>query len=147
MQIAFGSDHRGLKLKTALIEYLSAKGYQPLDFGTFSRDPSDYPDYVYPAASAVANKKANRAIVICYTGIGSCILANKIKGVRAALVYNIKSAKLSRRHNDSNVLVLAADLFKVDYAKKVALSWLKESFEGGRHSRRLSKIKKAEQKQ
>ncbi|MCF7916986.1 MAG: ribose 5-phosphate isomerase B [Candidatus Omnitrophica bacterium] len=145
MQIAFGSDHRGFKLKNALINYLKSKGHKIVDFGTFSEDSCDYPDYVYPAASAVANKKVDKAIVICFTGIGSCILANKIKGIRAALVYNIKSAKLSRRHNDSNVLVLAADLFKPDYAKKLVLSWLKEDFEGGRHNRRLRKIKKVEE--
>lgn len=145
MRIAFGSDHRGFKLKNTLINYLEKKGHKIVDFGTFSQDSCDYPDYVYPAAFAVANKKADKAIVICFTGIGSCILANKIKGVRAALVYNIKSAKLSRRHNDSNVLVLAADLFKPDYAKKVVLSWLKEQFEGGRHNRRLRKIKKVEE--
>lgn len=146
MKIAFASDHRGFKLKNFLIDYLENKGYHLLDFGTFSRDSSDYPDYIYPAASAVANKKAKRAVVICYTGIGSCILANKLKGVRAALVYNIKSARLSRRHNDSNVLVLAADLFKPEYAKKVVLSWLREGFEGGRHSRRLRKIARIEEK-
>ncbi|MCF7870513.1 MAG: ribose 5-phosphate isomerase B [Candidatus Omnitrophica bacterium] len=145
MRIAFGCDHRGFKLKNILINYLENKGHKILDFGTFSKDSCDYPDYIYPAVSALANKKADKAIVICFTGIGSCILANKIKGIRAALVYNIKSAKFSRRHNDSNVLVLAADLFKADYAKKLVLSWLKESFEGGRHSRRLRKIKKVEE--
>lgn len=145
MNVAFGSDHRGFKLKNVLVDYLRDKGYQVVDFGTFSKDPCDYPDYIYPAASAVSNKKVNRAIVICFTGIGSCILANKFKRVRAALVYNIKSAKLSRRHNDSNVLVLAADLFKPDYAKRLALSWLKEDFEGGRHSRRIRKISKIEE--
>jgi ribose 5-phosphate isomerase B len=145
VRIAFGCDHRGFKLKNILINYLKDKGHKILDFGTFSKDSCDYPDYVYPAASAVANRKADKAIVICFTGIGSCILANKIKGIRAALVYNIKSAKFSRRHNDSNVLVLAADLFKADYAKKLVLGWLKESFEGGRHSRRLRKVKKVEE--
>ncbi|MFO8053421.1 MAG: ribose 5-phosphate isomerase B [Candidatus Omnitrophota bacterium] len=144
MRIAFGCDHRGFKLKNILIKYLENKGHKIIDFGTFSKDSCDYPDYIYPAASAVANKKADRAIVICFTGIGSCILSNKIKGVRAALAYNIKSAKLSRRHNNSNVLVLAAELLRSDYAKKMTLSWLKEGFEGGRHSRRLRKIRKVE---
>lgn len=147
MKIAFGCDHRGFKLKNTLIGYLKEKKYEIADFGTFSKEPSDYPDYIYPAVTAVAEKKANKAIIICFTGVGSCILANKVKGIRAALVYNIKSAKLSRRHNDSNVLVLAADLFKSEYAKRAALAWLKESFEGGRHSRRLRKIAKIEQEQ
>ncbi len=146
MKIAFGSDHRGFKLKNVLITYLKEKGYEVLDFGAYSKDPSDYPDYVYPAVSSLAEKKADKAIVICFTGIGSCILANKVKGIRAALAYNIKSAKLSRKHNDSNVLVLASGLFKPDYAKKLVLSWLKENFEGGRHSRRLKKIRKIEEK-
>ncbi len=145
MKISFGCDHRGFKLKNTLVDYLKDKGYQVVDFGTFSKDPVDYPDYIYPAVLALAQKKVNRAIVICYTGIGSCILANKIKGVRAALACNIKSAKFSRKHNDSNVLVLASDLLKSDYAKKMVLSWLKEGFEGGRHSRRLRKIRKIEQ--
>ncbi len=147
MRIAFGCDHRGFKLKNILINYLESKGHKIIDFGTFSKDSCDYPDYIYPAVSALLNKKADKAIVICFTGVGSCILANKVKGVRAALVYNIKSAKLSRRHNDSNALVLAADLFKPGYAKKLVLSWLKESFEGGRHTRRLRKIRQVEEAQ
>ncbi|MDD5584935.1 MAG: RpiB/LacA/LacB family sugar-phosphate isomerase, partial [Candidatus Omnitrophica bacterium] len=102
---------------------------------------------VYPASVAVKEKKVNRAIVICYTGIGSCIVANKVKGIRAALVSNIAAAALTRRHNDSNVLVLATQALKTDYAKKIVLTWLKTEFEGGRHLRRINKIRDIEERE
>ena len=146
MRIAIASDHRGFKLKNFLGDYLSSKGYEVIDFGTFSSDSCDYPDYVYPAVLSVKNRKAKRAIVICYTGIGSCIAANKIKGIRAALAFNIKTAVYSRRHNNSNVLVLAAGFVKRDYAKRLVIRWLNTEFEGGRHERRLRKIQKIEEK-
>jgi len=145
MKIGIASDHRGFKLKNTLVEYLTEKGYSIVDFGTYSRDSCDYPDYTYPAALAVKNRKVERAIIICYTGIGSCIAANKVKGVRAALVYSLKSAYMSRRDNNSNVLVLPSSLFKIDYTKKIISRWLKEEFEGGRHARRLRKIREIEE--
>jgi ribose 5-phosphate isomerase B len=147
MKIAIASDHRGFKLKNALGKYLKDQGYAIFDVGTYSDEPCDYPDYTYLAATAVKNKKADRAIVICYTGIGSCIAANKIKGIRAALVYSPKSACLSRRHNNSNVLVLPSHLFKTKDAERIVLRWLREEFEGGRHFRRLQKIKEIEEKE
>ncbi|MFH1503769.1 MAG: ribose 5-phosphate isomerase B [Candidatus Omnitrophota bacterium] len=147
MKIAVASDHRGVKLKNFLEDYLKTKGYDIVDFGTYSKDPCDYPDYIYPAALAVKNKEAERAIVICYTGEGSCIVANKVRGIRAALAYNLKSAYMSRRHNDSNVLVLPSYLFKAEYAKKIVSRWLKEEFEAGRHLRRLKKIQEIEEKE
>lgn len=147
MKITIASDHRGFKLKTVLTKYLKERGYPVADIGTYSSDSCDYPDYVYLAALAVKNKKTDRAIVICYTGIGSCIVANKVKGVRAALAYSLKSAYMSRRHNNSNVLVLPAYLFKVDDVKKIVYRWLREEFEGGRHLRRLRKIKEIEEKE
>jgi ribose 5-phosphate isomerase B len=147
MKIAFASDHRGFKLKNKLMEYLKNKGYAVSDFGTYSTDSCDYPDYIYPASLAVKNKKADRAIVICYTGIGSCIAANKVKGVRAALVYSIKNATLARKHNNSNVLVLPSDLLRFEYIKKVVNSWIKTGFEGGRHLRRVKKISEIEEKE
>jgi len=146
MTIAMATDHRGFKLKNVLCAYLRDKGYAVTDFGTHSQEPCDYPDYVYPACKAVSIGKAERAVVICYTGIGSAIAANKVRGVRAALVYNLKSAKLTRMHNDSNVLVLPALLFKADQAKKIVAAWLKTEFEGGRHVRRIKKIKEIEEK-
>ena len=145
MKIGIASDHRGFKLKNTLLKYLVEQGHSVVDFGTYSKDSCDYPDYTYSAASAVKNKLADRAIIICYTGIGSCIVANKVKGIRAALVYSLKSTYMSRRHNDSNVLVIPSHLFKIDAAKRMASRWLKEEFEGGRHARRLKKIKEIEE--
>lgn len=147
MKVAVASDHRGLKLKNILLEYLKEKGHTVIDFGTYSLESCDYPDYIYPACLAVKDKKADRAIVICYTGIGSCIAANKVKGIRAALVYSIKSARFSRKHNNSNVLVLPSHFFNADYAKKIAACWLKEEFDAGRHARRLKKIQEIEEKE
>jgi len=147
MKIAIAGDHRGFKLKNILTDFLKDKGYEVIDFGTHSDDPCDYPDYIYPACLAVREKKVDRAIVICYTGIGSCIAANKVRGARAALVFNLKTAKLTRQHNDSNVLVLPAGFLKGDYLKKVILAWLKTGFEGGRHQRRLKKIAEIEERE
>lgn len=147
MKIAVASDHRGFKLKNVISDFLKTKGYTVLDFGTFSQDPCDYPDYVYPAALAVKERKADRAIVICYTGIGSCIVANKVQGVRAALLQDITSAKLTRQHNNSNVLVLASRAVKNELAKRIVTAWLVTEFEGGRHMRRVKKIEKIEEKE
>lgn len=147
MKIALASDHRGFKLKNILAAFLKEHGYEAVDFGTYTCDPCDYPDYTYLAALAVKNKKCERAVIVCYTGVGSAIAANKVRGVRAALVYSLKTASLSRRHNNSNVLVLPSHLFKTDYAKKIVLRWLKEEFEGGRHLRRLRKIGDIEDKE
>jgi ribose 5-phosphate isomerase B len=147
MKIAVACDHRGVKLKNALAKYLNAQGHVVVDLGTYSKDPCDYPDYTYLAADAVRNKKCDRAIVICYTGVGSCIVANKVKGIRAALGYNLKSVYMSRRHNNSNVLVLPSYLFKIGYIEKMVCRWLKEEFEGGRHARRLRKIREIEEKE
>ncbi|MDD5195204.1 MAG: ribose 5-phosphate isomerase B [Candidatus Omnitrophica bacterium] len=147
MTIALASDHRGFELKSILEKFLNEKGCDVVDFGTYSCEPCDYPDYIYPAALAVKEKKADRAVVICYTGIGSCIAANKVRGIRAALVNSISTAALSRKHNDSNVLVLAAGTLKIEYAKKILNTWLKTEFEGGRHLRRINKIKEIEEKE
>jgi len=147
VKVGIATDHRGFKLKNTLVKYLTEKEYEVVDFGTYSKDPCDYPDYAYVASAAVRSKKVDRAIIICYTGIGSCIAANKVKGVRAALVYSLKSAYMSRRHNNSNVLVLPSSLFKVEYTKKIISRWLKEEFEGGRHARRLKKIREIEERE
>jgi len=147
MKIALASDHRGFRLKAALGKYLSSKGYETVDFGTHSEDACDYPDYIYPASVAVRKGEADRGIFLCYTGIGSTIAANKVRGIRAALAYSLKSAILSRRHNNANVLVLPTNFMKVDYLKKVILAWLKADFEGGRHLKRIGKIAKIEEKE
>jgi len=147
VKVGIACDHRGFRLKNNLVKYLTERGYKMVDFGTYSKEPCDYPDYTYSAAVALQKREVDRIIVVCYTGIGSCIAANKVKGVRAALVYSLKSAYMSRRHNDSNALVLPSHLFKVDYIKKIVSRWLKEGFEGGRHSRRLRKIKDIEERE
>ena len=130
MKIAIASDHRGFELKEALADFLKAKGHEVIDFGTHSDESCDYPDYVYPAAKAVQVKNCERAILICYTGIGSSIAANKVKGICAALTYNAKAAKLSRQHNNSNILVLPAYLLKTKEAQRIVSIWLKTEFEG-----------------
>lgn len=145
MRIALGCDHRGFKLKNIIADYLRGKGHVVIDFGTFSSQSCDYPDYIYPAALSVKEKKADRAIVICYTGVGSSITANKVRSIRAALVFNIKMAVYSRRHNNSNVLVLGAGFVKKDYAIRLVARWLNTAFDGGRHQRRLRKIQKIEE--
>jgi ribose 5-phosphate isomerase B len=147
MKIALASDHRGFKLKAVLDKYLNSKGYETVDFGTHTEDSCDYPDYIYPASVAVRKGEVDRGIFLCYTGIGSAIAANKVRGIRAALVYSLKSAILSRQHNDANVLVLPTSFMKADYLKKVILAWLKADFEGGRHLKRVAKITKIEEKE
>ncbi len=107
-RLAIGSDHGGFLLKEKIAGYLQKRGVSIEDFGTFSKDSMDYPDTAYKVASAVSSGKASRAILICKTGIGNCIVANKLRNVRAALCYNLKAARLSRQHNDANILVLGS---------------------------------------
>ncbi len=145
MKIALASDHRGFRMKNNLADFLKQKGFEICDYGTFTSEPCDYPDYTYMASDAVRNKKADRAIIICYTGEGTSMVANKVRGIRASLVYDLKSACLARRHNNANVLVLPSYLFKLEQAKKIVLRWLKEEFEGGRHLRRIRKIREIEE--
>lgn len=143
-RIALGADHRGFPLKDEILRFLKRKRFSVTDYGTYSEEPCDYPDFILKAANAVRTRKADRAIVVCHTGIGSAIAANKVKGVRAALVQNLEQARLSRAHNDSNVLVLGAGFVKPAGAKKIIKTWLQTPFEGGRHARRLAKITRYE---
>jgi ribose 5-phosphate isomerase B len=147
VKVGIGSDHRGFKLKEILAEFLRTKGFQVLDYGTYSGESCDYPDYVYPLSLAVRSRKIERGILICYTGIGSCIAANKVKGIRAGLVYNLKTATLARKHNNTNIIVLGTMFVKPDLAKKIIWRWLNTEFEGGRHSRRLRKIREIEERE
>lgn len=146
MRIAIGSDHGGFKLKQDLVKYFKQKKYCVIDVGCFSDESCDYPKYSYAAAELVGTKKADRGIVICKSGIGNSIVANKLKGVRAALCINIAQARSSREHNDANVLVLGALFVKENTAKRMASLWLKTKFLGGRHARRVEQIKKIEGK-
>lgn len=144
MKIAIGSDHAGYKLKETLKKFLLKKGYGIKDFGTFSEESCDYPDFGYKVAKAVASKKFDRGVLVCATGIGQSIVANRFPGVRAALCYNLRCAKLSREHNDANIIIFGARFIKEETVKKALDIWLKTEFQGGRHARRLKKIEKIE---
>ncbi|MCU0643995.1 MAG: ribose 5-phosphate isomerase B [bacterium] len=140
MTIAIASDHAGFELKVKIKTYLEQTGLSVEDFGTFKADSTDYPDYGVLAARAVANKKADRGILVCGTGIGMSIVANKIKGIRAALCTSKETAELSRRHNDANVLTLGGRILDHHVALEMVEIWLKTPFEGDRHLRRVNKI-------
>jgi len=144
-RIIIGSDHAGFTLKETLKNYLIKKGMKVEDVGTYSIDSCDYPDFALKVAKAVSENKYKRGILICKTGIGNSIVANRFKGVRAALCYNLKAVRLSRQHNDSNILVLGAEFVKAPLAKRMVLLWLNTAFLKGRHKRRLNKIKAIEE--
>lgn len=145
-KIIIGSDHGGFRLKEKLKAFLQAKGYRVVDAGCFNPEPCDYPRSAYEVSRRVAKGEFTRGILICKSGIGNSIAANKLKGVRAALCYNLKAAGLSRRHNDANILVLGAMFVNAALAKRMAGLWLKTGFEGGRHLRRVNQIKEIEAK-
>lgn len=140
MRIALGSDHGGLELKNHLVSYLTENGYEVLDFGTYTNDSCDYPDYAYPAALAIKNNQADFGIVICTTGIGVSIVANKVKGVRCSLVTNVEDAILTKEHNNSNCLALGAKNVSLELAVDIVDAWLNAEFAGGRHLNRVKKI-------
>jgi ribose 5-phosphate isomerase B len=144
MKIAIGSDHRGFALKEALKELLGELGYEWVDFGCQGEDPVDYPDIARPLAEAVAAGEYQRGILICGNGVGMSIAANKVKGVRAALCQNGFTARLARQHNDANVLCLGSWCVGRGLAEDIVRVFLSEDFEGGRHARRLEKIKAME---
>ncbi|MBN1796899.1 MAG: ribose 5-phosphate isomerase B [Sedimentisphaerales bacterium] len=145
MKIAVGSDHRGYESKELVKSIVAQLGHEVVDFGTDSGDPVDYPDIAYTAARAVADDKVDRAILSCGTGIGMCIAANKIPGIRAALCHDELSAQISRDHNDANVLCLSGDLIGEVLLRKMVEVWLSTEFRGGRHQRRVNKITAMEQ--
>lgn len=142
--IAIASDHAGFSLKEKLKPYLLSKKLTVKDMGTYSKDRCDYPNFAFALAKEVSRGKIKQGILICKSGIGNSMVANKLPGVRAALCYNVKAARLSREHNDSNVLVLGSAFVSVKTAKKIVAAWLKAEFQGGRHKRRLDQIKKIE---
>ena len=144
--IAIASDHGGFTLKRKIETYLVKQGLRVKDLGTYSPLSCDYPDYSYALAAVISAGKYKKGILICKTGIGNTIVANRLPGVRAALCYNLKAVRLSRQHNDSNVLVLGSLFVKEAMAKKMVTAWLKTKFESGRHQRRLNKIKDIERK-
>src|SRR5512138_693812 len=144
--VAIGADHGGYELKEALKSDLTALGFDIQDVGTNSKDAVDYPDFAHAVAQAVGSGKAWRGIMIDGAGIGSCIVANKVPGVRAGMAYDYSSAMNSREHNDTNVLTLGAGLIGVNLAKQIVSVWLSTNFAGGRHTPRVDKIKSVEKK-
>jgi ribose 5-phosphate isomerase B len=143
-KILIASDHAGFKLKEQLKGALEKAGFRAQDLGTYSEKSCDYPDLAYSLAGRISRGAYKQGILICKSGIGSAIMANRLPAVRAALCYNIKAARFSREHNDSNILVLGAAFVDVNLAKRILKVWLNTDFQGGRHIRRLNKIKKFE---
>ena len=146
MKIALAADHAGFAFKEALAAELRRLGHEPVDYGTKSTESCDYPDFALPAARSVADGGAERAILCCTNGIGMSMLANRIPGVRGALVYNARSAAMTRQHHDSNVLCLGAGEFPAETLLEWVRTWLSTEFEGGRHARRIGKVTALEHK-
>ena len=140
MKIAIGCDHGALALKNVLIPHLEKQGYEVKDFGTYSLDSCDYPDFAAPAAQAVASGECEKGIVLCTTGIGVSITANKVKGIRCALLSDVMSARLTRQHNDTNMMAIGAGVVGTMLALEIIDTWLGTEFEGGRHQRRVDKM-------
>jgi ribose 5-phosphate isomerase B len=144
MKIAVASDHRGFVIKGKIIAMISTLGHLPLDMGTDSSESVDYPDFAVKVAQSVSDGSVDRGILICGTGMGMCITANKFSGVRACTCHDDLTAEMSRRHNDANVLCLSADLLGDRLVNRMVEAWLKTEFEGGRHARRVEKIVRIE---
>ena len=147
MRIAFAADHGGVELKEHLVSFLNSKGYETIDFGTNSSESCDYPDFAYKAALSVANGESDYGIVICTSGIGVSIVANKVKGVRCSLVTNVEDAVLTKEHNNSNCLALGAKNVSPELAVEIVDAWLSAEFAGGRHLNRVNKIKLVEEEE
>ncbi|HEY5133977.1 MAG TPA: ribose 5-phosphate isomerase B [Candidatus Krumholzibacteriaceae bacterium] len=146
MKIAVGSDHRGFTLKAHLIAMLSGEGHEALDLGCPGTEAVDYPDYAFRVGEMVASGGAERGILVCGSGIGMSIAANKVRGVRAALCCSVEDARMTRRHNDSNVLSLSERGLGDPKTDEIVKAWLTTPFEGGRHARRLEKIRAYEER-
>ncbi|MBN2018221.1 MAG: ribose 5-phosphate isomerase B [Candidatus Cloacimonetes bacterium] len=146
MKIIVASDHAGFKLKEELIAYLESQKYDVVDGGTSSAESIDYPDIGFPAAEKVADGLVDFGIAICGSGIGMSIVTNKVKGVRAALCTSENIARLSRQHNNANMLILPGRFMSFEEAKKIVDTWIMTKFDGGRHQRRIDKIKKYEER-
>jgi ribose 5-phosphate isomerase B len=144
MKVAIGSDHRGFLLKEQIKSAFTPQNIEFTDFGAKSRESCDYPDFAFPVAEAVAQGRAEKGILICGSGNGMLIAANKVKGVRAAAALSPEMARLSRLHNDANVLAIPADYVEPQLVSKIVKVWMETPFEGGRHLRRLEKISEYE---
>lgn len=139
-KIAIGADHAGFPYKQPLKEYLESQGYEVSDFGTYTTDSVDYPDFAHPVATAVESQDAERGVLLCGSGQGVCITANKHQGIRAALVWDEPLASLARQHNDANVICLPVRFISLEKAVACVDTFLNTEFEGGRHQNRVSKI-------
>src|SRR5712675_3036578 len=137
MKIAIGSDHAGFQYKEKIREFLQSLGHEVKDFGTFSEEPVDYPLFIRPVAEAVARGEFERGVVLGGSGNGEAMTANRVRGIRCALCWNVESARLSREHNDANVLSLGQRLISLETALDIVKVWLATPFEGGRHERRI----------
>lgn len=146
ISIALGSDHAGFQLKEAIKEELVNKGYKIHDFGAYSSESSGFPVYAEKVSMAVAKDEYSRGILICGTGIGMSIVANKVKGIRAAVCWNEYTAKMSRSHNNANILCLGGRILSKEEALRIVMVWLSEEYEGGRHKKRNDLIEKIENK-
>ena len=144
-KIAIGADHAGFRLKEFVKKLLQEKGYEVIDVGTYSEERCHYPEFAKKVANMVSEGEVPRGVLVCGSGIGMSIVANKFKGVRAALCHNIYSAKYSRLHNDSNVLCLGGRVTGEDLTREIVEVWLSTPFEGGRHNQRLNLIAQIEE--
>ena len=141
MKIAIGCDHGALALKNTVVEHLTKKGYEVKDFGTYTLDSCDYPEFAAAAAKAVADGTCDKGIVLCTTGIGVSITANKIPGIRCALLSDVMSARMTREHNDTNVMALGAGVVGENLALEIVDTWVGTEFSGDeRHQRRIDKV-------
>lgn len=147
MKVAVASDHAAFELKEQVKAYLAKKGYEIEDFGTYSTESMDYPDTIVQAARAVSRGKFERGVVLCGSGVGASIVANKVRGIRAAMCMDEYTAEFSRRHNNANVLVLAGRRTTMDDAARYLDIWFSTGYEGGRHDRRLAKIEAIEREE
>ena len=141
MKISIGCDHGALDLKNKVVQHLTEKGHEVTDFGTYTLDSCDYPDFAAAAACAVADGRCDRGIVLCTTGIGVSIAANKVKGIRCALLSDTKSARMTREHNDTNMMAMGAGIVSEELALEIVDIWVNTEFSGAeRHARRIEKV-------
>ncbi len=140
MKIAIGGDHAGFEYKSELLEYLKSEGHELKDFGPYSSDSVDYPDFAHPLSEAVQNNIFELGILICGSGNGVAMTANKHEGIRAALCWQVELAELARSHNNANIICIPSRFVGLDLAKEMAAAFVKTPFEGGRHDRRVTKI-------
>jgi ribose 5-phosphate isomerase B len=146
MKIAIGCDHGGIVLKPAIEDLLQSRNIEVIDFGCYSTDSVDYPDYALKVAEAVSKGEADKGIILCGTGIGISIAANKVKGIRAAVAHDLFTAEMCKKHNNANILAMGGRVVDIDTAVKMTKLWLDTEFEGGRHEGRIAKITAIENK-